>query len=145
MERNGGQECTDREAAAFAGLRFARGTRAEICSAVKYGLLDRRGVGRVRLTPIARRIFTCKGAGQKMRAMRKALLHAPVLSELYRRLEGRDLSDLPVLLESVKNALQISSEEMHSRVVVLIRSLADAKLLEVVDGRQRVIGRRYKL
>jgi len=71
--------------------------------------------------------------------MRKALLHAPVLSDLYRRLQGRDLSDLPFLIESVKPSVEISSDDIHSLVVVLIRSLGDANLLEVVDGRERVI------
>jgi hypothetical protein len=144
IERNGGRECTEREGAAFAGLRFARGTRAEICSAVKYGLLDRRGIGRVRPTAIARKIFMSKNASQRMAAMRRALLHAPVLSDLYRRLQGRRLSDLRSLMESMKTSIEVSSENMHSLVVVLIRSLADAKLLEDVDGAQRVIGCRYR-
>jgi hypothetical protein len=144
MERNAGRECTEREGAAFAGLRFARGTRAEICSAVKYGLLDRRGIGRVMPTAIARKIFTSKNAGQRMAAMRRSLLHAPVLSDLYRRVQGRPLSDLRFLMESMKSSIEISSENMHSLVVVLIRSLTDAKLLEDVDGRQRVIGCRYR-
>jgi hypothetical protein len=44
------------------------------------------------------------------------------------------------VMESMKSSIEISSENMHSPVVVLIRSLTDAKLLEDVDGRQRVIG-----
>ena len=71
--------------------------------------------------------------------MRKALLHAPVLSDLYRCLQGRHLSDLPPLIKSVKSSAAISSADMHALVTVLIRSLADANLLEVVDGGQRVI------
>jgi hypothetical protein len=140
IERNGGKECTDREAAAFAGLRLARRIRREMCSAVKYGLLERRSVGRVRPTNIARKIVMSKTPSQEMTSMRKALLHAPVLSDLYRHLQGRDLSDLPFLIESVKPSVEISSDDIHSLVVVLIRSLDDANLLEVVDGRERVIG-----
>jgi hypothetical protein len=140
IEGNGGKECTDREAAAFAGARLARGIRLEICSAVKYGLLERRSVGRVRPTKLAWRIVKSKTLGQEMTAMRKALLHAPVLSDLYRCLQGRPLSDLPSLIESLKPSIEISSSDMHSLVVVLIRSLGDANLLEVVEGRQRVVG-----
>jgi hypothetical protein len=67
IERNGGRECTEREGAAFAGLRFARRTRAEIYSAVKFGLLDRRGLGRVRPTAIARKISTSKNPTKEWR------------------------------------------------------------------------------
>jgi hypothetical protein len=59
-------------------------------------------------------------------------------------LQGRDLSDLPFLIESVKPSVEISSDDIHSLVVVLIRSLGDANLLEVVDGRERVIGWQHR-
>jgi hypothetical protein len=140
IERNGGRECTDCEAAMFVGLRLSRRTRLEICSAVKYGLLERRSVGRVWPTNIARQIVMSKTPSQQITAMRKALLHAPVFSDLYRCLQGRHLSDLPLLIVSAKSSAAISSADMHALVTVLIRSLADANLLEVVDGRQRVIG-----
>ena len=144
IERNGGKECTDCQAAAFAGLRLARGTRLEICSAMKYGLLERRSVGRVWPTHIARKIVMSKTSSQEMTAMRKALLHVPVLSDLYGRLRGRYLSELRSLIESVKSSAEISSDDRHALAVVFIRSLADANLLEVVDGRQRVIGAQHK-
>ena len=124
----------------FLGLRLSRRTRLEICSAVKYGLLERRSVGRVWPTNIARKIVMSKTPSQQITAMRKALLHAPVLADLYRGLQGRHLSDLPPLIESVKYSATISSADIHALVTVLIRSLADANLLEVVDGGQRVIG-----
>src|SRR5260370_24034948 len=56
IKRNQGLECTDREAAGFAGLRLVGRTRVEISSAVKYGLLERRSPGRVKPTEIARKI-----------------------------------------------------------------------------------------
>lgn len=144
IERNGGKECTDREAAAFAGLHLARKVRVEICSAMKYGLLERRSVGRVWPTNIARKIVMSRTASQEMTAKRKALLHAPVLSDLYRGLRGRHLSELRSLMESVKSSAKISSDDMHALTVVFIRSLADANLLEVVDGRQRVIDAQHR-
>jgi hypothetical protein len=44
-------------------------------------------------------------------------------------------------MESMKSSSEISPESMHSLAVVLIRSLTEANLIEVVGGRQRVIGR----
>ncbi len=110
-------------------------------AAVRFtGLPCDRSVGRVWPTNIARKIVMSKTPSQEITAMRKALLHAPVLSDLYRCLQGRHLSDLPPLIESMKSPAAISSADMHALVTVLIRSLADANLLEVVDGGQRVIG-----
>jgi hypothetical protein len=144
IERNRGLECTDREAAGYAGLRFVRRTRVEISSAVKYGLLERRSPGRVKPTDIARKIVASRTASQKTAAMRKAILHAPVLSDLYKCLRGRNLPDLVSLVDSLRSSFHVPSEDIHSVVLVLVESLADANLLESVDGKQHVIGFRHK-
>lgn len=140
IEGNGGKECTDREAAAFCGRASCERDSTGDLFGGEDGLLEHRSVGRVRPTKLAWRIVKSKPPGQKVTAMRKALLDAPVLSDLYRCLQERPLSDLPSLIESLKPSIEISSSDMHSLVVVLIRSLGDANLLEVVEGRQRVVG-----
>jgi hypothetical protein len=144
IERNQGLECTDVEAAGYAGLRLVGRTRLEISSAVKYGLLERRSPGRVKPTDIARKIVEPRTASEKTVAMRKAILHAPLLSDLYRYFRGKNLPDLPSMLDSLRCSFHVPAEDVHSVVVVLVESLADANLLESVEGKQHVIGFRHK-
>jgi hypothetical protein len=113
IERNRGLECTDREAAGYAGLRFGGRARLQISSAVKYGLLERRSPGRVKPTDLPWKIVTPKTASQKMAAMRKAILHAPLLSDLYKYLRGRPLPDLPSLIDLLR-----SSSMCHARMSI---------------------------
>src|SRR6266566_7074869 len=47
LENNAGKDCTDREAAAFAGIGWSGQVAVEISSALKYGLLTRPSAGRV--------------------------------------------------------------------------------------------------
>jgi hypothetical protein len=56
LEQNAGNECTDKEAAKFAGIGYSGLIGVEISSAIKYGLLDRPGHGRVKPTDLLRRI-----------------------------------------------------------------------------------------
>jgi hypothetical protein len=144
IERNRGLECSDREAAGYAGLRLVRRTRLEISSAVKYGLLDRKGPGRVKPTVIARRIVASKTASQKIAAMRKAILHTPLLSDLYECFRGRNLPDLPCLVASLRSSFNVASDDIYTVILIMMESMADANLLRSVDGKQHVIGLRHK-
>src|SRR5258706_9933792 len=57
LENNAGKECTDREAAKFAGLGWTGPLSVEISSALKYGLFERPSAGYVKPTDITRRIL----------------------------------------------------------------------------------------
>jgi hypothetical protein len=98
----------------------------------------------VKPTDIARKIVTSTTASQRTAAMRKAILHAPLLSDLYKCFRGRNLPDLPSLVDSLRHSFNVPSEDVHSVVLVLVESLADANLLESVEGHQHVIGFRHK-
>jgi hypothetical protein len=50
LENNAGKECTDREAAKFAGLGWTGPLAVEISSALKYGLFERPTPGNVKPT-----------------------------------------------------------------------------------------------
>jgi hypothetical protein len=56
LENNAGKECTDREAAKFAGVGWTGQIAVEISSALKYGLFERPSPGKVKPTDITRRI-----------------------------------------------------------------------------------------
>src|ERR1700693_5062936 len=52
VENNAGKECTDREAATYAGVGWSGQTSVEISSAIKYGLFERPSPGHVKPTDI---------------------------------------------------------------------------------------------
>ena len=56
LENNAGKECTDREAAKFAGVGWTGQIAVEISLALKYGLFERPSPGKVKPTDITRRI-----------------------------------------------------------------------------------------
>src|SRR5579863_10749734 len=56
LENGAGKECTDREAAQFAGVGWGGPTVVEISSALKYALFQRPSPGKVEPTDITRRI-----------------------------------------------------------------------------------------
>jgi hypothetical protein len=98
----------------------------------------------VKPTDIARKIVASTTASEKTAAMRKAILQAPLLSDLYECFRGRNLPDLPSLVDSLRSSFNVPSEDVHSVVLVWVESLADANLLESVGGKQHVIEFRHK-
>ena len=79
LENNAGKECTDREAAKFAGLGWTGPVTVEISSAIKYGLFERPSPGYVKPTDITRRILKPQKSTDKVDAIREALLKAPLI------------------------------------------------------------------
>src|SRR5438105_5349251 len=82
LENNAGKECTDREAAKFAGIGWSGQIAVEISSAIKYGLFQRPSPGKVEPTDITRRIVRPQKPTDKIDAIREALLKAPLISDI---------------------------------------------------------------
>ena len=74
LENNAGKECTDREAAKFAGLGWSGQIGVEISSALKYGLFQRPSSGKVEPTEVTRRIVRPQKPNDKIDAIREAVL-----------------------------------------------------------------------
>ncbi len=100
LEQNAGKECTDREAAKFAGIGWSGQIAIEISSAIKYGLLDRPAPKTVKPTDFTRRIVRPQKPNEKLAAMREAVLHAPLISDVYKHYRGENLPDLPFLAKA---------------------------------------------
>src|SRR6266567_9592577 len=93
LENNAGRDCTDREAATFAGLGWTGSVRVEISSSIKYGLFHRPNPGRVQPTDLTRRIVRPQKPNDKIDAIRECILNAPLISDMYKHYRGENLPE----------------------------------------------------
>jgi hypothetical protein len=140
LEQNGGDACTPREAAGFARVGWTGDIGVEISSATKYGLLERPTPGKVKPTDLVRRIFRPEKAGDKVEALREAVLAAPVISDLYKKYRGEYLPDKEFLRNTAQNSFHVPPEQVEEFVTIFLQTLKDAELLEDVgQGKTRVL------
>ena len=139
LDQNAGSECTDREAAKFAGVGYTGELRVEVSSAIRYGLLERPVPGSVKPTELARRIVRPQKPNDRIEAMRQAILNAPLISEVYKNYRGENLPDLTFLANTARDKFHIPPENVDIFIAVFVETLQDAKLLEDIGGKKRVL------
>jgi hypothetical protein len=140
LENNAGKECTDREAAKFAGIGWSGQIAVEISSAIKYGLFQRPSPGKVEPTDITRRIVRPQKPGDKVDAIREALLNAPLISDIYKHYRGENLPDDPSFLaNTATETFKIPADRVNDFISVFLEDLEAAQLLEEVSGKKRVL------
>lgn len=139
LEQNAGKECTDRDAARFAGVGYTGLIGVEISSAIKYALLERPATGKVRPTDITRRIVRPQKANDKIDAMREAVLRAPLISDLYKHYRGENLPDTTFLANTARDTYHVPVDKIDLFIEVFLKTLHEAKLLEDVGGKRRVV------
>jgi hypothetical protein len=134
LEQNAGDECTDREAAAFAKLGWTGDMRVEISSAIKYGWLERPAPSRVKPTDLVRKVLRPQQSNDRIEALRQAVLHAPVISDLYKRYRGENLPDHEFLVNTAVDSYKVPRERVDEFIKVFEQTLRDAELLEDAGG-----------
>ena len=140
LENNAGKECTDREAANFAGLGWTGPLAVEISSALKYRLFQRPGPGKVEPTDITRRILRPQKPTDKVDAYREALLAAPLISDVYKHYRGENLpEETSFLLNTITEGFKVPAERAAEFLSVLLEDLETAQLIEEVNGKKRVL------
>lgn len=140
LENNAGKECTDREAARFAGLGWSGPLAVEISSALKYGLFQRPNSGKVEPTDITRRIVRPQKPTDKIDAFREAVLKAPLISDVYKHYRGENLPDeTSFLLNTVTESFKVPSERAAEFISVFLEDLETAQLIEEVGGKKRIL------
>lgn len=140
LEQNAGKECTDREAAKFAGVGWGGETSVEVSSALKFGLLERPAPRTVKPTDLTRRIVRPQKSNDKRDAMREAVLKAPVISDVYRHYRGENLpDDLAFLGNTARDSFSVPADRVEDFTGVFIETLQEAGLLEDVGGKRRVL------
>jgi len=115
-------------------LGWSGAVGVEISSAIKYGLLERPAPGKVKPTDLVRKIVRPQGSSERLAAMREAVLHAPVISDLYRRYRGENLPDREFIVNTAVDSCAVPRERVEEFVEVFINTLKDAGLLEDMGG-----------
>jgi hypothetical protein len=140
VENNAGKECTDREAATYAGIGWSGDIAVEISSAIKYGLFERPSPGHVKPTDLIRRILKPQTPTDKVDAIREAVLKAPVISDIYRHYRGENLpEDISFLANTATETFKIPQDRVTEFLTVFQGDLEAAQLLEEVGGKKRVL------
>lgn len=140
LENGAGKECTDREAAKFAGVGWGGPTAVEISSALKYGLFQRPSPGKVEPTDITRRIVRPQKPTDKIDAIREAILKTPVISDMYKHYRGENLpEETSFLANTATETFKIPADRVTEFLSVFLEDLESAQLLEEVGGKRRVL------
>jgi hypothetical protein len=134
IDQNAGNECTDREAAAFAKIGWTGPVGVEISSAIKYGLLERPSPGKVKPTELARKIIRPQQPKDRLDGMREAVLQAPVIGDFYKRYRGENLPDREFLVNTAVDSFNVPKDKVEEFINVFLQTLKDAELLEDLGG-----------
>lgn len=140
VENNAGKECTDREAATFAGVGWSGQIAVEISSAIKYGLFERPSPGHVKPTDITRQILKPQRPTDKVDAIREAVLKAPGISDIYKHYRGENLpEEMSFLVNTATETFHIPPDRVSEFLGVFQEDLEAAQLLEEFGGKKRVL------
>ncbi|HEY6803961.1 MAG TPA: hypothetical protein VI306_10315 [Pyrinomonadaceae bacterium] len=140
LENNAGRDCTDREAAKFAGIGWSGPIGVEISSALKYGLFQRPSPGRVEPTDLTRRIVRPQKPNDKIDAIRECILNAPLVSDVYKHYRGENLpEENSFLINTATETFKIPPDRVAEFLSVFMEDLEAAQLVEDVSGKKRVL------
>lgn len=140
LEQNAGRECSEKESASFVGVKYNRGPYAlELSSAIKFDLLKRPSSGRVALTDTAKMILRPQEEAARLMGLRKAVLAAPEISEVYEHYRGENLPDEQFFDNALVDKFAIPQDKSSEFKSIFTESLQYAKLIEDSGGKFRVI------
>lgn len=140
LEQNAGKECSDRDAAKFAGVGYHGPFRVELSSAIKYGLLERAQAGKVGLTALARQILRPQKPNDELGGLRQAVLNAPVISDVYTHYRGENLPDQQFLVNALVDKFKVPQSSAAEFLDIFLDSLKAAQLLdEQSSGKRRLL------
>ncbi len=139
IEQNAGKECSERDAAKYAGVSFNGPFRVEISSALKYGFLERPRTGIVAVTDLARRAIRPQDPDDEIRALREAVLNAPDISDVYTHYRGENLPDRTFFDHALTDKFGIPQGKEDEFYRIFIASLEAAKLIDKVGDKARIL------
>jgi hypothetical protein len=139
LEQNAGRPCSDREALKYAGLSFNGPSRVEISSAIKYGLLERPSTGVVGVTDLAKQILRPQKQTDAIDGLRRAVLMAPEVSDVYTHYRGENVPDDEFFRNALADTFKIPKDKVDEFKAVFFDDLTDAQLMDDVDGKKRIL------
>lgn len=138
-EQNAGRPASRLEAVRFAGGTVLNGPWAvELSSAKKYGFLGESN-GQVTLTERARRALAPQSEGDRLAALREAILEAPDFSAVYNYYRGEFLPEAQYYTNALLDRFQIPSEKVAEFQQLFDESLRYADLLDDSGPQVRVL------
>ncbi len=139
LDQNAGRECSEGEAAGFAGSALGGTFRLELSSASKFGLLERPSTGRVQPTELAKKILRPQSPKDELEGLREALLKAPDISDVYKHYRGENLPDDKFFDNALTDTFGVPADKLAEFKPILLESLKKASLVQEHQGRLRVI------
>ncbi|WP_009515470.1 hypothetical protein [Hydrogenophaga sp. PBC] len=139
LEQNAGRACSVKEAAAFLGLGAAGPFQVEVSSGIKYGFLDRPEAGHIQVTERAKQIIRPQDPEDKLRALRDAVLSAPIISDVYGHYRGEHIPDSQFFHNALVDSFGIPPDKIAEFEEVFLESLRSAQLIAESDGKYRLI------
>ena len=140
LEQNAGKECSDQDSATYVGVKYNKGPyNVEVSSAIKYGLLERPEVGKIKLTDTARKILKPQEGNDHLSGLQKAILAAPIISDIYSHYRGENLPDSEFFDNALTDKFRIPESKLVEFKGIFFDSLKIAKLISEHDGKYRII------
>ncbi len=140
IEQNAGKDTTDSDAASYIGITNIRGAfNVEIGSALKYGLLERPSSGYIKPTELAKQILRPQSPDDELKGLRTAILNAPIISDVYKHYRGENLPDRKFFENALIDTFKIPVEKLSEFIEIFTASLEQAKLIEQLGDKQRII------
>jgi hypothetical protein len=139
LDQNAGRACSDREAAAFCGVKWGGPFAVEISSGLKYGFLRRPQAGQVEPTDLAKKVLRPQSSSDEIDALREAIQNGPVLGDVYRHYRGENVPDDQFFRNALIDTFRIPTAKADEFKGIFLEALADAQLIEDVAGKKRVL------
>lgn len=140
LSQNAGKVCAVDQAAKYLGLKSAAGPfGVEISSGVKYGLLERPENKKVKITDLGRQILRTTSEEDVAKGHQKAVLNAPVVSEVYKHYRGENLPESQFFDNALEDTFGLPKDKVPEFKAVLLSSLRTANLLDENEGRIRIL------
>lgn len=140
LDQNAGKDCTNKEAAAYLGLKLSGALLVEIASALKYGLIERPSTGRLALTERAKKILKPQSQSSATEGRREAVLSAPVISDIYKHYRGENLPDQQFFDNALTDTFGVAPADLSEVKSIFMDSLRAAGLLdESTPGKVRLL------
>lgn len=138
-QQNAGNPATREEAVRFTGgTAVSGGFNVEVSSSKKYGFLESDGE-KLSVTQRARRAIAPQSGGDRLTALREAVLAAPDISDVYNFYRGENLPDSQFLVNALTDRFKIPADKVTEFLGIFEESIKSAELLDETGERPRLL------
>jgi hypothetical protein len=139
LEQNAGKECSDQDSAKYVKVGYTGPYQMELSAAIKYGLLERPGTKRVKVTELAKRILRPQNSNDELKGLREAALKAPTISDVYNHYRGENLPDATFFRNALMDTFKLPKEKVDEFSNIFFQTMEKAKLIEKINDKTRVL------